>query len=537
MKTENFAIMNEPPQDKSEVRPGERIAKVIARAGLCSRRDAEGWIAAGRVSVNGVALTSPAFNVGPDDDVSVDGEPLRDPERTRLFAFHKPRGLVTSARDPEGRPTVFDALPKELPRVVAVGRLDVNTEGLLLLTNDGGLARVLELPATGWLRRYRVRAHGAVAQDKLDTLSEGVTIEGVHYAGIEARLERQQGSNVWLTMGLREGKNREIKRVLEHLGLQVTRLIRVSFGPFELADLLEGAVQEIATRVLRDQLGVRLAKQAHANFEAPIESRRAEPEPPPRERPREDERQPPLRGPAREKEERQARREPREREARRDSRGNAPQRKRKHVSILRAEARAEADGERRRIERSATSDRKGRKVEVERISLARAPAPQPERKPHPQRPAPDGGRSHEFHGERAGGKRTERPSGERKPRFSAAPRGEKARGEGRPGGRERSGPEERGRGENFERKSRRFAPGAERAAAGEKKGRDVRDERGGETRPPRRRFERTSRPEQSFGERDRTRPREHGKPGAGKKRPPRGDGAGFKGSRPPKKRR
>ena len=273
--------MNEPPLDKSEIRPGERIAKVMARAGLCSRRDAEGWIAAGRVSVNGEVLTSPAFNVGPNDDVRVDGEPLHEPERTRLFAFHKPRGLVTSARDPEGRPTVFDALPKELPRVVAVGRLDINTEGLLLLTNDGGLARVLELPATGWLRRYRVRAHGAVAQDKLDALSEGVSIEGVHYAGIEARLERQQGSNVWLTMGLREGKNREIKRVLELLGLQVTRLIRVSFGPFELAELPEGAIEEIPTRVLRDQLGVRLAKQAHADFEAPVEPRRAEPAPPP----------------------------------------------------------------------------------------------------------------------------------------------------------------------------------------------------------------------------------------------------------------
>jgi 23S rRNA pseudouridine2605 synthase len=514
MNSENFAIMNDPPQDKSQVRPGERIAKVIARVGLCSRRDAEGWIAAGRVSVNGEVLTSPAFNVGPDDDVSVDGEPLREPERTRLFAFHKPRGLVTSARDPEGRPTVFDALPKDLPRVVAVGRLDVNTEGLLLLTNDGGLARVLELPATGWLRRYRVRAHGAVAEDKLDALSEGVTIEGVHYAGIEARLERQQGSNVWLTMGLREGKNREIKRVLEHLGLQVTRLIRVSFGPFELADLAEGAVQEIPTRVLRDQLGVRLAKQARADFEAPIEPRRAEPEPPPPGRARE--------------EERRARREPR---------GNAAPRKRKHVSILRAEARAEADGERRRIERSATSDRKGRKVEVERISLARAPAPQG--KPRASRPRPDEGRPQELRGERPDRERSASPSGERKPR-SAAPRGEKARGESRPGGRERSGAE-RGRGEGF-RKSRPFGPRTEKAAGSEKKGRDVRDERGGETRPPRRRFERTSRPEQSLGERDRTKPREfapasRNKLGGGKKSPQRGDGAGFKGGRPPKKRR
>ena len=510
MKTENFAIMNEPPRDKSQVRPGERIAKVIARVGLCSRRDAEGWIAAGRVSVNGEVLTSPAFNVGPDDDVRVDGEPLREPERTRLFAFHKPRGLVTSARDPEGRPTVFDALPKDLPRLVAVGRLDVNSEGLLLLTNDGGLARVLELPATGWLRRYRVRAHGAVARRPARRAERGGDDRRRSLrrhrsaARASARLQR------WLTMGLREGKNREIKRVLEHLGLQVTRLIRVSFGPFELADLAEGGVQEIPTRVLRDQLGVRLAKQARADFEAPIEPRRAEPEPPPRERPRDEERPP-----------------------RRESRGNAPPRKRKHVSILRAEARAEADGERRRIERSATSDRKGRKIEVERISLARAPAPQPEQVSLPASRDPTTGEPRSFAASAPGAKRTERPSGERKPRFSAAPRGEKARGEGRPGGRERSGPQ-RGRGESFERKSRPFAAGAEKAAAGEKKGRDVRDERGGETRPPRRRFERTSRPEQSSGERDRTKPREHGKLGAGKKRPPRGDGAGFKGGRPPK---
>ena len=317
-----------------------------------------------------------------------------EPERTRLFAFHKPRGLVTSARDPEGRPTVFDALPKDLPRLVAVGRLDINTEGLLLLTNDGGLARVLELPATGWLRRYRVRAHGAVARRQARRAERGGEIEGVHYAGIEARLERQQGSNVWLTMGLREGKNREIKRVLEHLGLQVTRLIRVSFGPFELADLPEGGVEEIPTRVLRDQLGVRLAKQARADFEAPVEPRRAEPQPP---------REPPARR-ARPRDERKPREErgPREeRPARRESRGSAPQRKRKHVSILRAEARAEADGDRRRIERSATSDRKGRKIEVERISLARAPAPQPERKPRPVRSRPDDGRPREFHGERA----------------------------------------------------------------------------------------------------------------------------------------
>ena len=252
----------------------------MARAGLCSRREAEAWIVAGRVSVNGEKLTSPAINVVEGDDIRVDGEPLKAHERTRLFLFHKPRGLVTTARDPEGRPTIFSALPKDLPRVVAVGRLDINTEGLLLLTNDGGLARVLELPATGWLRRYRVRAHGAIDQAALDCLREGVTIEGIHYAGIEARLERTQGSNVWLTMGLREGKNREIKRVLESLGLSVNRLIRISFGPFELADLAEGEVVEARTRVLRDQLGPRLAREAGVDFDAPLVER-AEPEPEP----------------------------------------------------------------------------------------------------------------------------------------------------------------------------------------------------------------------------------------------------------------
>ena len=260
--------------------PGQRIAKAMARAGLCSRREAEAWILAGRVSVNGEKLASPAINVVEGDDIRVDGEPLKAHERTRLFLFHKPRGLVTTARDPEGRPTIFSALPKDLPRVVAVGRLDINTEGLLLLTNDGGLARVLELPATGWLRRYRVRAHGAVDQAALDGLREGVSIEGVHYAGIEARLERTQGSNVWLTMGLREGKNREIKRVLEQLGLSVNRLIRISFGPFELADLAEGEVVEARTRVLRDQLGPRLAREAGVDFDAPLVER-AEPEPEP----------------------------------------------------------------------------------------------------------------------------------------------------------------------------------------------------------------------------------------------------------------
>ena len=335
--------------------PGQRIAKAMARAGLCSRRDAEAWILAGRVSVNGEVLTSPAINVVESDDIRVDGEPLKAHERTRLFLFHKPRGLVTTARDPEGRPTIFDALPDDLPRVVAVGRLDVNTEGLILLTNDGGLARVLELPATAWLRRYRVRAHGAIEQTRLDALADGVTIDGIHYAGIEARLEREQGSNVWIMMGLREGKNREIKRVLEHLGLSVNRLIRVSFGPFELGDLAEGEVAEVRTRVLRDQLGAKLAREAGVNFDAEIVDRAAPPPP-----------VAPKRGEGRSA----GGRERRDRggAARRsEPEPSQPPRKRKHVSALRAEIERGATGPRRRIERSATSDRKGREIKVERI--------------------------------------------------------------------------------------------------------------------------------------------------------------------------
>ncbi|WP_163266026.1 pseudouridine synthase [Chelativorans alearense] len=249
---------------------GERIAKRLARVGIASRRDAEAMIAAGRVKVNGRPLDTPAFNVRPSDRIEVDGAPIPEVERTRLFLLHKPAGLVTTSRDPEGRKTVFDILPKGLPRLITVGRLDINTEGLLLLTNDGGLARVLELPSTGWLRRYRVRVHGHVDPLALAELEKGTAVDGVFYGAIEATLDRKQGSNAWLTLGLREGKNREVKNVLGALGLDVTRLIRVSYGPFQLGALPEGAVQEIKGRTLRDQLGERLIEEAGANFDAPI---------------------------------------------------------------------------------------------------------------------------------------------------------------------------------------------------------------------------------------------------------------------------
>lgn len=228
----------------------ERIAKVMAAAGLCSRREAERWIESGRVIVNGDVLTTPAKTVDGNDRILVDGKPLAGKQERRLWCYHKPAGVMTTHRDPQGRPTVFDKLPPQLPRVISVGRLDFNSEGLLLLTTDGGLARELELPARGWKRRYRVRVHGQVTPEIVGRLQKGVKIEGVSYAPCQIEIERQQGTNTWVIMTLTEGKNREIRRMMAFFGLEVTRLIRVSYGPFQLGNLAVGAVREVPGRIL-----------------------------------------------------------------------------------------------------------------------------------------------------------------------------------------------------------------------------------------------------------------------------------------------
>ncbi len=264
-------------QDSSESadNEGARIAKVMARAGLCSRREAEAWIAEGRVKVNGKTIRSPALDIGPGDKVEVDGKPLPERERTRLFLYHKPAGLVTTNSDPQGRPTIYESLPGEVPRVVSVGRLDISSEGLLLLTNDGGLARALELPDTGWVRKYRVRALGTITQARLDKLKDGISIDGVNYGSIEATIDRTTGANIWITFAIREGKNREVRNVLGALGLAVNRLIRVSFGPFNLGEIPEGAVAEVRTRQLREELGERIIKLAGVDLDSAIVERDA----------------------------------------------------------------------------------------------------------------------------------------------------------------------------------------------------------------------------------------------------------------------
>jgi 23S rRNA pseudouridine2605 synthase len=236
----------------------ERIARRLARIGLCSRREAERWIAEGRVAVDGEVLSSPAVTVTETSRITVDGEAVPAPERARLWRYHKPAGLVCAARDPQGRPTIFDDLPEDMPRVISVGRLDLASEGLMLLTNDGALARHLELPATGWLRRYRARVFGRVEPERLEALA-GISIGGVDYGPIAAKLDSQRGANAWLTVSLAEGRNREVRRVLGHLGLKVNRLIRTSFGPFQLGSLRPGAVAEVPAKVIREQLGAAFA--------------------------------------------------------------------------------------------------------------------------------------------------------------------------------------------------------------------------------------------------------------------------------------
>jgi len=266
--------------DTATASKGERVAKLLARAGLCSRRDAERWIAEGRVALRGDVLKSPAVNVSDPAELTVDGKPLPEADRARLWRYHKPAGLVTTHRDEKGRATVFDALPKELPRLISVGRLDLNSEGLLLLTNDGELARRLELPANGWLRRYKVRVHGAVDPARLAPLEKGVTIDGASYGPIHVEFEgEQRASNAWLTVSLREGRNREVRKVMAHLGLAVTRLIRLAYGPFQLGNLPRGALEEVPPRVMREQFGEG-AKPGMATAEKKPERRT----PPPPER-------------------------------------------------------------------------------------------------------------------------------------------------------------------------------------------------------------------------------------------------------------
>lgn len=244
----------ETPEAGPDAPRGERIAKWLARAGVASRRDAEKLLTEGKVRINNVTISHPATFVQPEDLVVVDGKLIDAPDRTRLWRYHKPDGLVTTHRDPEGRPTVFEKLPATLPRVVSVGRLDLNSEGLLLLTNDGALARQLELPSNHWIRRYRVRVFGQPQPAELAALSKGLTIEGVRYRGIEAALDSRKGDNSWISVSLQEGRNREIRRVMQHMGLQVTRLIRVAYGPFQLGVLERGGVDEVSPKVLREQL-------------------------------------------------------------------------------------------------------------------------------------------------------------------------------------------------------------------------------------------------------------------------------------------
>lgn len=246
----------------------DRIAKFISRAGVCSRRDAEKLIEAGRVSLNGTVLTTPAVKVDSNDDILIDGNPLPVKAPVRIWRFHKPAGCITSARDEKDRKTVFDLLPAHMPRVMTIGRLDYNTEGLLLLTNDGELARRLELPSTAWIRRYKVRAHGHATPEKLTALKKGITIDGMRYGSIDAKIERSEKTNIWLTVTLKEGKNREIRNVFEHIGLKVNRLIRLSYGPFQLGHLPVKSMEEVSPKVIRSHLGKKLSQ----GLDMPVEA-------------------------------------------------------------------------------------------------------------------------------------------------------------------------------------------------------------------------------------------------------------------------
>ncbi|MGZ2258742.1 pseudouridine synthase [Roseobacter sp. A03A-229] len=256
---------------------GDRIAKILSRAGVASRREAERMIAAGRVAVNGKLIDSPALNVTEQDKIAVDGTPVTEPEPPRLWLFHKPTGLVSTDSDEKGRETIYSALPEDMPRVMSIGRLDLNSEGLLLLTNDGGIKRELELPSTGWLRRYRVRVNGRPTDEMLAPLRKGLSVEGEQFQPMTVTLDRQQGANAWLTIGLREGKNREIRRALSDIGLTVNRLIRISYGPFQLGELKLGAVEEVRRRILRDQLGLEKNAPEHAKPTRATRARRARP--------------------------------------------------------------------------------------------------------------------------------------------------------------------------------------------------------------------------------------------------------------------
>ena len=254
--------------------PGDRIAKVLARAGVASRREAERMIEAGRVTVNRMVISGPALNVTAKDMITVDGKPVSEPEPSRLWLYHKPPGLVTTARDEKGRATIFDKLPEDMPRVMSVGRLDLNSEGLLLLTNDGGIKRKLELPSTGWLRKYRVRVNGRPKDEDFEPLRKGLVIDRERFQPMTVTLDRQQGANAWLTIGLREGKNREIRRAIEDIGYAVNRLLRVSYGPFQLGDLRPGEVEEIRRRVMRDQLGLSTEDGGKVRPKRPARSQR-----------------------------------------------------------------------------------------------------------------------------------------------------------------------------------------------------------------------------------------------------------------------